>query len=201
MSASIAVFDVGAVLIDWDPRHLYRKLFDDDAVMERFLAEVCSPAWNLQQDAGRSFSIAVAELSERFPDQAELIRAYDERWQEMVPGAIDGSVGLLHELDAAGVPLYAITNFSVEKFALTRARFDFFERFLGIVVSGEVKLVKPDPAIYYRLLDDYGLAAADCLFIDDSAANVAAAAGVGMRAVQFSSPAQLRAALAAEGML
>lgn len=200
------VFDVGRVLIEWDPRHLYRGLFgvtgdgsaadaERAAAMEHFLTHVCSHTWNLLQDAGRSFADAVAELSERHPEHATLIAAYDSRWEEMVPGAIDGSVEILERLAASGVPLYAITNFSREKFAQTRARFDFFRHFRAILVSAEVRLIKPDPAIYLRLCADHGLQPADCVFIDDSPINVAAAEQVGMHGVLFRSPEQLGRAL------
>lgn len=188
---STVVFDVGNVLLDWNPRYLYRKLFDEEEAMERFLADVCASAWNLELDRGRPFAEAVAELAARHPDLAAPIRAYDTRWSEMIAGAIAGSVALLERLAEAGVPLYALTNFSDEKFAETVARFPFFQRFAGIVVSGRVKLLKPDPAIYRLLLETYRLAPADCLFIDDSPANVEGARNVGLRAERFESPAQI----------
>jgi 2-haloacid dehalogenase len=192
----VVVFDVGGVLLDWDPRYLYRKLFEgDDAAMDHFLTHICSTTWNLLQDAGRPFREAVAELSERHPEHAELIAAYDHRWEEMVPGTIEDTVEILHQLQANSTPLYAITNFSMEKFALMRERYAFFKAFAGIVVSGEVRLIKPDQAIYLRLLHDYELNAADCVFIDDSPYNVAGAERIGMHAIHFQSPAQLRQAL------
>lgn len=196
------VFDVGGVLIDWNPRHLYRRLFDgNEAAMERFLAEVCTPAWNARQDEGRPFAEAVAELSARFPDYGELIAAYHLRWEEMVPAAIDETIEIVRDVKTAGARLYALTNFSTEKFPLVRSRFDVFELFDGIVVSGDIGLIKPDPAIYRYLVDRYALEASACIFIDDVRANVEAAQSVGMRGVHFSSPAQLRHALNAEGLL
>lgn len=195
------VFDVGNVLISWDPRHLYRRIFDgDEERVERFLAEICTPEWNLEQDRGRSFAEAVAERVAAFPQWRAEIEAYDRRWHEMVPGAIEGTVRILAALRAAGVPTYAITNFSAEKFALARARFPFLDGFLGTIVSAHEKLVKPDEAIYRLLVERYGLSAEECLFIDDSPANVAAARAVGMAAHHFIDPARLAQALRAEGL-
>ena len=150
--ARAVVFDLGGVLIDWNPRHLYRKLLPDDASIEEFLAEVCTSEWNYQQDAGRTVAEAVGELSGRHPDKAPLIAAYYERWEEMLGGAIEASVALLEELDAAGVPLYALTNWSRETFPIARRRFPFLERFRGIVVSGEEGAAKPDPPVSYTHL-------------------------------------------------
>lgn len=199
---SIVVFDFGGVLIEWDPRHLYRKMFDGDEVaMERFLTFVCSRTWNSQQDAGRTFDEAVAELSARFPGEAERIAAYHERWEEMVPYAFTDTVAVLESLKAAGVPVYGITNFPAEKFELTRRRFRFFELFDGIVVSAEVRLVKPDPAIFLHFLERHGLAAGDCVFIDDSPVNVAAARHLGFHGVDYSGAADLRGRLEGWGLL
>jgi 2-haloacid dehalogenase len=194
------VFDIGNVLIEWDPRHLYRRLLPDEAACDRFLAEVCTADWNLEQDRGRRWDAAIAERIALFPEHAALIRAYSERWHEMVPGEVPGTVALLERLRAEGVPLYAITNFSTEKFAEARARFPVLTRFRDVVVSGAVGLVKPDPAIYRLLLERNGLAAADCLFIDDSAANVRAAEALGMQAHHFRDAAGLKAALREAGL-
>jgi 2-haloacid dehalogenase len=196
------VFDVGGVLIDWNPRHLYRKLFaGDDMAMEYFLTHICSATWNLMQDAGRTFDEGVSELIGRYPDYADLIRAFHERWEEMVPGAIEGSVEILESLKKRDVPLYSITNFSAEKFALTRRRFVFFDYFDGIVVSGKVRLIKPDPAIYLYLLSEYGLKAGNCIFIDDHPRNLDGAKAVGMHTLHFQSPEQLRSEFARLGLL
>lgn len=196
------VFDVGGVLIDWNPRHLYRKLFDGDAdAMEHFLAEVCSPAWNHGLDAGRDWGEAVAELVGRHPAQEALIRAYDLRWEEMVPGAHEDTVALVHALKARGVPLYSLTNFSREKFASERRRWAVFDLFDGIVVSGEVGMAKPDPAIFALLLGRHGLVPEACLYVDDVAANVAAAETFGMTGHLFRSAADLEADLRGRGLL
>lgn len=195
------VFDFGGVLVDWNPRYLYRQLFDDQVAMERFLTFVCSTTWNLLQDAGRSFDEAVAELSARFPEQRTLIEAYHHRWEEMVAGPIQGSVTILEALKAQGTPLYGITNWSSEKFSLTRQRFGFFELFDGITVSGEVKLIKPDPAIFLLSLENFDLRAEDCVFIDDSFINCNAARKLGMTAVEFHSAEDLGKSLRGLGIL
>lgn len=199
---SIVVFDIGQVLIEWDPRHLYRELFDGyEDLMEDFLERVCSPAWNLEQDRGRPWSEAVAQLTDEHPDCAELIRAYDDMWEHMVPGPIPGTPEILAELKARGVPVYAITNFSADKFDLTCRRFDFLNGFDGIIVSGRERLVKPDPAIFHLLTDRYGLEANRCFFIDDNSDNVESAKSVGMSAHLFLGAEALRRDLEAVGLL
>jgi 2-haloacid dehalogenase len=195
------VFDVGNVLIRWDPRFLYRQLFAEEAAMERFLAEICTEAWNLEQDRGRDWPEATAELVARHPDQADLIRAYSDRWHDMVPGEVEGTVALLEALRDRGVPLYAITNFSRAKFAEAQARFPVLRGFRDVVVSAHERLLKPDPAIYRVLLDRNGLEAGRCLFIDDSEKNVRGAEAVGMRAHHFRDAEGLRAELVALGLL
>jgi 2-haloacid dehalogenase len=199
-SPSVVVFDIGNVLLDWDPRHLYRKLFDDHARMERFLAEVCNPAWNIEQDRGRLFRDAVAELVAVHPHHEAEIRAFDERWVETVSGPIQGSVDLLAELQAKGIPTYAITNFSAEKFVDAQRAWPFLESFIDVIVSGEHRVLKPDPAIYRLLLDGNGLTAEACVFIDDSVKNVAGARAVGMHALHFTGADALRADLKALGL-
>ncbi|MDR3446229.1 MULTISPECIES: HAD family hydrolase [Dyella] len=179
------VFDLGNVLIGWDPRRLYRQLIDDEAQMEWFLRDVCSSEWNEQQDAGRPWAEATALLRTRFPEHAELIDAYHLRWEETLVGALDESVALLAELRARGVRLLALTNWSQETFPIARQRFPFLQWFEGIVVSGEEKLIKPDPRIYQRLLERYAVDPAKALYIDDSARNVAAAEALGMHGWWF----------------
>jgi 2-haloacid dehalogenase len=195
------VFDLGGVLIDWDPRYLYRKLLDDEAAVEEFLATVCTPAWNAEQDRGRPFAEGVAELVGRHPVHAAAITAYHERWPEMLGGAVGGTVEVLAELRAAGVPVYALTNWSAETFGIARERFEFLEWFDGVLVSGEERMIKPDPAIFRLLLDRFGLDPGATFYIDDSPANVAAADRLGFDAVRFTSPAQLRGDLEARGLL
>ena len=195
------VFDLGGVLIDWNPRYLYRQLFDDEAAMERFLAEVCTPQWNEQQDAGRPWREAVAVLSAQYPQHAALIDAYHTRWPEMLGGAMAPSVAVLDELRARGVRLYALTNWSQETFPLAWERFDFLRGFEGIVVSGSEGLIKPDPAIFQLTIDRFGLVPARTVYIDDSPRNVAAAAAMGMHALHFHDAHALRAALVHGGLL
>lgn len=193
------VFDIGNVLIEWDPRFLYRKIFADEAEMEWFLGHVCTSTWNLEQDRGRTMADAVAWLVARYPAYEAAIRAFDTRWLETVSGPIPGSVDLLARARTTGIPDYAITNFSHEKFPIAKAHFPFLEGFRGTIVSGEEKLLKPEPEIYRLFLDRYGLEAADCVFIDDSSANVEGARAVGMHAVHFTGPELLAADLRAFG--
>jgi len=198
----VVVFDVGGVLLEWDPRHLYRKLFDgDDAAMEHFLSNVCTVEWNECQDAGRTFADAAAELLPAHADKADLIHAFGHRFDEMIPGAIDESVDILRELKRAGVPLYAITNWSAETFPSARKRFDFFAEFDGIVVSGEERVIKPDPRIFHILLERYDIPANAAVFIDDNPANAAVATSLGMHGIHFRSPAELRRELTVLGIL
>ena len=190
------VFDIGNVLVHWEPRALYRKFFATEDEVEWFLANVCNHDWNLEQDRGRSFADAVIEATARFPEHADAIAASDLRWHETVLGPIDGSVAILEELKARGTPLYAITNFNQDKFRETVARFPFLRLFRDIVVSGDERVVKPDPAIYRLLMERNGLAAEACVFIDDSLNNVAGAKAVGMKAIHFTGPDALRTELA-----
>ena len=201
MAVKAAVFDLGGVLIDWDPRYLYRKLLADEAAVEEFLATVCTPEWNAEQDRGRPFAEGIAELVERHPAHAAAIAAYHERWPEMLGGDIPGAVELLAELRATGLPLYALTNWSAETFALARERFEFLDWFDGLLVSGEERMTKPDPAIFQLLLDRFGLDPEETVFVDDSPANVAAARRLRIDAVRFTGHGQLRRELAARGLL
>ncbi len=201
-SIQAAVFDLGGVLIDWDPRHLYRGLFDgDDAAMERFLAEVCSMDWNMSMDAGRPFAIAVEELAREHPEARDLILAYHERWPEMLGGPIEGTVAILDELRRAGLPLYALSNWSAEKFPLARARFDFLGWFDGIVISGEVGVCKPDPRIYRAFLERFPVDPATAVYVDDHEPNVVAAVEAGFDGRRFRGPGALREELAVAGLL
>jgi 2-haloacid dehalogenase len=195
------VFDIGNVLIGWDPRALYRKIFATEDEVAWFLGNVCTHDWNLEQDRGRSFADAIAEATARHPAYADAIAAYDRRWAETILGPIAGTVAILDELAAQGTPLYAITNWHQDKFRETRGRFSFLDRFRDIVVSGDERVVKPDPAIYRLLLDRNGLQASSCVFIDDSPKNVAGAEAVGMRAHHYTSSEALRGYLTGAGIL
>ncbi|MCI4661339.1 MAG: HAD family phosphatase [Neomegalonema sp.] len=200
MRARVVVFDVGNVLLRWDPALVYPEL--SPAQCAEFFDEVGFFAWNLEQDRGRSWQEGVAHLSALYPHRAELIARFDERWEDSLPGAIEGSVAILEQLAAKGVPLYAITNFSHETWLRTRDRFPFLYRhFRDVVVSGRERLVKPELAIYQTLLSRNMLEPGACLFIDDSPINVSGARAAGMKAVHFTSAAQLHEDLNKEGLL
>ena len=186
------VFDLGGVLIDWDPRHLYRQLFDDPDEMEAFLAEVTTAEWNAHQDAGRPWAEAIEILVAEHPERRELIEAFHRRWPEMLAGEIPGTVDVLTALRATGIRLVALTNWSAETFPVARERFDFLAWFEGIVVSGEVGVNKPDPRIFEHLLERFGIEPAEALFIDDSPANIDTATALGFRAIRFTDAAALR---------
>jgi len=185
------VFDLGGVLIDWNPRYLYQKLLPADEV-ERFIQEVVPFDWNVQMDAGKPFAEAIAERVSAYPRHEALLRAYFDRWAEMLGGAIQGTVEILEELDGAGVPLFGLTNWSAETFHHAEARFEFLARFKDIVVSGREQIKKPNLEIYARLLERNGLSATQGLFIDDTVPNVHAANEVGMTGIHFQNPKQLR---------
>jgi 2-haloacid dehalogenase len=186
------VFDVGGVLLDWSPEYLYRRLIADEAERRHFLSEVCSPEWNRMQDAGRPWSEAVEELISRFPDYADLITAYDSHWEEMVAGPIEPTVEILHELEMAGVPIYALTNFSSAKWQIAKERWPFLQDFDGEVVSGDVGVIKPDPRIYEILIQRYSLDPQRTFYTDDHPENVDAAKRLGFQAELFTTPEQLR---------
>jgi 2-haloacid dehalogenase len=195
------VFDVGGVLLDWDPRHLYRKLFADETAMERFLAEICTPAWHEAHDRGLPTAPSCAELARAHPEFAREIMAWAERSEEMVAGEIPGTATILDQLQAAGYPCYGLTNMESETFPLRLERFACLQHLDGIVVSGIERVAKPDPEIYLRLLSRYGLEARRTLMIDDNARNVKAARSLGMHAVCFSSAASLRTQLEELGLV
>lgn len=201
-SIQAVVFDLGGVLIDWNPRHLYRKMFNgDEEAMERFLSEICTSEWNARQDAGRSFAEATEELIARHPDQAGLIRAFFDRWPEMLAGAIEQTVEILAELKSAGRGIYALSNWSAETFPHARKRFEFLGWFDFTVISGEIGLAKPGREVFDFLLEKTGRRAGECVFIDDSPVNVAAAREFGFDAIHFRSPERLRDDLTNKGIL
>jgi len=201
-SRSVAIFDLGGVLLDWNPRHLYRKLFrGDEAAMEDFLANVCTTDWNERQDAGRTFAEATRALLPRHADKRELIEAFGNRFSEMIRGPIDGTVAVLSELKERDVPIYGISNWSAETFPLQRSRFEFLSWFDDLVISGEVGVIKPHPRIFEILLERNRIDPASAVFIDDVAANAAAATRLGIHGIHFRSPDQLRGDLAAVGLL
>lgn len=193
MGVSAVIFDVGNVLFSWSPRFLYERLIADAQALDAFLDEVVTADWHFQHDAGRPFAETSAELIARHPQHRALIEAWGPRFNESLGPPIDGMVELVEALDARGVPLFAITNFSHEfwePFRATQAA--LFGRFRDIVVSGTERLVKPDPAIYRLALNRFGLAAEAALFVDDRADNIAGAEAVGLRGHLFSDAAALR---------
>lgn len=186
------VFDLGNVLIPWEPRWLFRKLLADEAAIERFLDEADFNRWNALHDAGQPFAVGIESHGAKFPHYRHLLQAYYERWEESVAPAFEESVGLLRELKGAGLRVLALTNFSAETFPRARRLYDFLGEFEGIVVSGNEGLIKPDPAIYELLFKRYGVTPEHAVFIDDSAANVETARRLGMHAIHFTAPHLLR---------
>ncbi|MFN0119852.1 MAG: HAD family hydrolase [Blastocatellia bacterium] len=201
MSKPAIIFDLGGVLVDWNPRYLYRKLFVSEADMEIFLRDICDGDWNEQQDAGRPFAEGVALLCAQHPEHTALIRAFHERWIEMVAGPIEGTVEIFRELRAAGYQIAALSNWSAETWALTRPLYPFFDWFEEMVISGHEGVIKPNPRIYQILLQRIGRRAHECVFIDDSMKNIGAARAMGFRTIQFRSPEQARRELNAMQIL
>ncbi|PKQ00090.1 MAG: hydrolase [Alphaproteobacteria bacterium HGW-Alphaproteobacteria-13] len=174
------IFDVGRVLFDWDLRHLFAKLIADREELEWFVTHVVTPEWHFQHDAGRPLAAMLPERKAEFPGHAALIDAYAARFNETIPGPVPGSLELVERLDAAGVPLFAITNFGHEFWAGFRPTQPIFDRFRDIIVSGTEKLMKPDPAIFALAIERFGIDPAGALFVDDVAENVAAAEEAGI---------------------
>ncbi len=199
MTIDTVIFDLGGVLIDWNPRHLYRKLFDNEERMEHFLKEVCPLSWNAEMDRGKPFATAVAERQALYPAYAEEIAAYQHRWPEMLIGPVGGTVKILESLREQSIPLYALTNWSTETFGYAQEGYPFLKYFRDILISGVEKLVKPEPEIYQRILTRNQLQAENCVFIDDSPKNVTAAEVQGIKALHFQNPAKLKEELQALG--
>jgi 2-haloacid dehalogenase len=198
---SIVVFDLGGVLIDWNPRYLYRKLFDGDTeAMEEFLATVCTESWNEQQDGGRTFADACSSLKLVHPHKAPLIDAWVQRYDEMLAGPISGTVDILAKLNSRGVPLYALSNWSAETFPIALKRFEFLKWFRGVMLSGEVRLLKPDPRIFKLFLETFAIDPALTAYIDDREPNVGAAIASGMHGIVFRDAAALGTELTGLGL-
>ena len=196
-----AIFDLGKVVIDWDQRHLYRDLIPDPAAMEHFLTHVLTDESREKVDAGEPAAESVARLSAAHPAHADLIQAYYDQFDRTMRGPVDGMVPMLEQLKARGIRLYALSNWGVETFPLARRCFGFLDLFEDIVISGVVRLVKPDPRIYHLALDRFSVRAEEAVFIDDMPANVAAAESVGLTAIRFSGAAELTRRLATLGLL
>lgn len=191
------VWDLGGVLIDWDPRHLYRRVFDDVDEMERFLAEVCTWEWHHRHDGGVPFAESIPALVADHPAHAENIRLWETRYLDMVAGEIEESVDVLRDARALGIRQLALTNMPAEIDELLREHFDWFGLFDGLVVSGAEKIVKPDPAIYRILVDRFAVDPSTTAFVDDRAENVEAAASLGFHAIRFTDGRDLRSRLMA----
>jgi 2-haloacid dehalogenase len=195
-SRHAVIFDVGRVLVDWQIRFLYERLIPEGEALDAFLRDVVTEQWHFQHDEGRPFAETSAELIAHHPQHAELIALFGPRFNDTNSAAIPGMPELLAELDSAGVPLFAITNFSGEFFPPFRVKYpDMFDRFRDIVVSGDEKMVKPDAAIYRLALDRFGLKAEEAVFVDDNTDNVAGAAALGIHAILFTGESALRAEL------
>lgn len=202
MNVRAVVFDIGGVLIDWNPNYLYQKVFaGDEEKMNHFLANICTREWNDAQDLRNSFDTGVSELKTQYPDWAEYIEIYGTRWEEMLGHRRDETAEVLYELDQAGYSLYALSNLVGDKKAALQNRYAFMKRFEGMVISGEEGVKKPDRKIFKILLEKYDLIPEQTLFIDDLEKNTAVAQDFGMQAIQFKSAKQLKQDLQEAGLL
>jgi len=194
------IFDLGGVLIDWNPRYLYSQMFPDQDEMDFFLKAVCSPEWNAQMDADKSFSDGISELIPRHPEYADQIQAYFSRWEEMVGGIFSDTVQILSELKDTGFPLAALSNWSSETFPIVNARYEFLDWFDPLIVSGQVGLVKPDPQIFNLLLCSVDRDPGDCIYIDDMEENCRTASEIGFSEILYTSSNHLRRELISQGI-
>ena len=198
---STVVFDVGGVLIDWNPRYLYRTLISEASEMERFLAEVCTPEWHAQHDLGASYEDTIPALVDAHPEWADEVRAWSERFVEMYGGIFEGTVAILRDLHQMRVPLFASTNWGAQSWAMIKARYDFLGWFDGALVSGEVGIAKPDPAFFDLLVETFALDPEVTLYIEDNLTNLRAAAHRGFVTHPFVSPLALAEDLSRLGLL
>ena len=194
------VFDLGNVLLRWDPRYLYRKVFADEARMERFLSTALAMDWIVSVDACADFAAPIAARCAAFPEFADELRLFDTRWLETLDGAIEDNLAIMRRLKAQGRPVYALTNYPAQKFEISRAKFPFLDEFDAIVVSGREGVVKPDPRIFELLFERSGRRAGELVFIDDSPRNIVAAQNLGMAAVHYTPGLDVAAALAGLGV-
>ena len=190
------IFDFGGVLVDWNPRYLFRDYFQNENEMEYFLHHICTDEWNLEQDRGRSLSEGTLLLQKKFPEFKAMIQLYYDKWEKMLKSDIPETVTLLYKLKEK-YNIYGLTNWSGETITVAYERYPFFKQFDGIVVSGEEKLIKPDKKIYNLLLDRYHLKAENTVFIDDNIANVKVAKEIGMYAIRFENAGKLEEELLA----
>ena len=202
MKIDAIIFDLGGVLIDWNPSYVFDKMFEDEDQKKHFFKNICTSDWNEKQDAGRSLKEATEELVTKHPEWKAYIEAYYGRWEEMLGGPIHGTVEILKQLkEQEKYKLYALTNWSAELFPIALERYDFLHWFDGRVVSGEEKMRKPFPEFYQLLLDRFGLNVEEILFIDDNTRNAKAAEAMGLKTIIFKSPFQLKEELAKLGIL
>ena len=195
------IFDFGGVLIDWNPLHLYNKYFNDEAKAQWFIDNICKMDWNVQMDAGKPFSEGIAELTAQYPEWADAIAAYRQRWVEMIGGPIPGMLEFIQKLKIAGYHVYGLSNWSWETLSTIIDDYPFFKELEGAIISGLEFVIKPYPEIYQLLLTRYNLKADDCLFIDDNIANVHGAENVGIHGLQFVGIEQLEKDLQKMGIL
>ena len=188
------IFDFGGVLVDWNPRYLYKDHFQNENEMEHFLKNICTEEWNIEQDGGRTLSEGTILLQKKFPEFHSIIQLFYDKWEVMLKGDIAETVALLYKLKTK-YKIYGLTNWSAETISVAYKRFPFFKEFDGIVVSGEEKMIKPNPQIYHLLLDRYNLKAENTIFIDDNIHNIKAAEKIGLYAIYFENPSQLETRL------
>jgi len=194
------IFDFGGVLVDWNPRYMYKDVFENNSEMELFLTQICSEDWNLQQDKGRSLSEGTRVLQDKFPEHRTNIQLYYDQWEKMLKSDIPENVAILPQLKLK-YKLYGLTNWSAETFPVALKRFSFFKYFDGIVVSGEEKMVKPDEEIFYLMLKRFGLEAENCLFIDDNLKNINTANKLGFSTIHLKEMTDLKTELSLLGIL
>jgi 2-haloacid dehalogenase len=194
------IFDFGGVLVDWNPRHLYKNHFKDENEMEYFLKNICTDEWNLEQDRGRTLAEGTILLQNKFPEFHVMIQLFYNEWETMLKSDIPETVSILYELKKK-YKIYGLTNWSAETISIAYDRFPFFSAFDGIVVSGQEKMIKPNKEIYHLLLNRYNLKAANTIFIDDNLNNIRAAEEIGLLGIHFESPGQLKARLSSIDVL
>lgn len=196
------IFDLGGVLIDWNPQYLYRKIFSDEAEMKNFLDKVCTSDWNEEQDGGRTIKEATETLIAEYPEHEQNIRLYYERWDEMLNGVIEGTANILKKLkESKQYKLYALTNWSAETYPIAQQKYEVLQWFDGVVVSGTEKIRKPFPEFYQLLLNRFSVKAEEALFIDDNLRNVNAAKQIGIDSIHFTTPGKLNEELKEKGIV
>ena len=202
MKINTIIFDLGGVLVDWNPAYVFDKLITDEAKRKQFFAEICTSEWNEEQDAGRTIKDATEMLVDQYPEWQEYIEAYYGRWEEMLGGPIDETVAIFKELKESGrYKFYALTNWSAELFPIALNKYEFLHWFDGRLVSGEEKMRKPFPEFYQLLLDRFNINKEEAIFIDDNLRNAEAAQQFGIDTIRFTTPAELRAELQQRGII